>query len=244
MDNPIYVALSRQMILRRQMDIVANNIANADTAAFKVEELMIRTDTQPMPYPDGSPDSINYVLDVALGRNYAQGALAQTGNPLDMAIEGDAFFQIATPGGERYTRDGRFSVDAQGRLVTRQGHPVQGEGGDIVVDVTKGPLYVARDGAVSQDGQRIGKIGVIRFEDMSGLTKEGDGLYVNDSNIASGPAPDSVVHQAMIEGSNVNTIVQITDMIEINRAYERLAKLMDQTAQLDKTAIQRLGTVA
>jgi len=244
MDNPIYVALSRQMILRRQMDVVANNIANADTPAFKVENLIVSSDPQVTPDPDGGSDVITYAVDTALGRDYGQGALAQTNSPLDFGLEGDGFFKVTTTAGERYTRDGRFTLDAQGRVCTQKGQPVQGDGGDIVVDTTKGQISVARDGTISQGTNRLGKIAVVNFSDKSGLTKEGDGLYSNRSNVVAGPAPDVVVHQAMIESSNVQPILQITDMIEVSRAYERMVKIIDQTSDLDRQAIERLGRVA
>jgi flagellar basal-body rod protein FlgF len=244
MDNPIYVALSRQMILRRQMDVVANNIANADTPAFKVEQLIVNSDPQVTPNPDGGNDIITYTVDTALGRDYGQGALAQTNSPVDFALEGDGFFKVSTPAGERYTRDGRFTLDAQGRLVTQKGLPVQGDGGEIVVDTTKGAISVARDGSISQGTNRLGKIAVVSFADKSGLSKEGDGLYANRSNVSAAPAPDVVVHQAMIESSNVQPILQITDMIEVSRAYERMVKIIDQTSELDRQAIERLGKVA
>jgi flagellar basal-body rod protein FlgF len=243
MDNPIYVAVSREMILRRQMDIVANNIANADTTAFKVENLIVKANPQPTTAPDGGPTTINYALDVALGRDFGQGALQQTGGELDVAIEGDGFFKVQTANGERYTRDGRFSLDGQGRLVTKQGQPVQGDGGDIVVDVKKGGLNIARDGTISQGTERVGKLSAVSFSDNAALSKDGDGLYANKSNLSAGPAQSAIMHQAMIEGSNVNPILQITNMIEVSRAYERMSKMIDQTAELDRQAINTLGKV-
>jgi flagellar basal-body rod protein FlgF len=243
MDNPIYVALSKEMILRRQMDIVANNIANADTTAFKVENLIVKADPQPMPDPNGGPDIINYALDVALGRDFGQGALQQTGGAFDVAIEGDGFFKVQTAGGERYTRDGRFSMDAQGRLVTKQGQAVQGDGGEIVVDPLKGAINIAPDGTISQGTERVGKLSVVSFSDNAALSKDGDGLYANKSNLTADPAQSAKLHQGMIEGSNVNPILQITNMIEVSRAYERMSKLIDQTTELDRSAINALGKV-
>ena len=161
-----------------------------------------------------------------------------------MAIEGDGFFKVQTAAGERYTRDGRFSLDSQGKLVTKQGQAVQGDGGEIVVDTKKGPISIARDGSISQGTDKLGKLAVVSFTDNAALSKEGDGLYSNKSNLGAGPAQDVVVHQGMVEGSNVQPILQITDMIEVSRAYERISKLIDQTTDLDRQAISRLGRVA
>lgn len=243
MDNPIYVALSRQMILRRQMEVVANNIANADTAGFKVEDLIIKADPQKIPKIDGGPSRINYVLDTAMSRDYAQGALTQTSNQTDVAIDGQGFFKIAAERGERYTRDGRFGIDDQGRLVTRAGDPVQGDGGDIKIDAAKGAVTIAKDGSISQGAAKLGKLAIVRFDDMTGLQKDGDGLYANTSNVSANAAPDVKVHQGMVESSNVQPILQITNMIEVSRAYERMSKIIDQTAELDRQSIERLGRV-
>jgi flagellar basal-body rod protein FlgF len=243
MDNPIYVALSREMILRRQMDIVANNIANADTAAFKVEKLIVKPDPQPINNPDAGSSTVNYALDVALARDFGQGALQQTGGQFDVAIEGDGFFKVQTAAGERYTRDGRFSMNTEGKLVTKQGQAVQGDGGDIVIDAKKGPINIAADGTISQGTERVGKIGAVSFTDNAALSKVGDGLYANNSNLAAGPAQSVIVHQGMVEASNVNPILQITDMIEVSRAYERMSKLIDQTCELDRQAINTLGKI-
>lgn len=240
MDNAVYIALSRQMILRRQMDVVANNIANAETTSFKLEKIIINTTAETLPGTTGE-DPLDYVLDVAVGRDFAQGALGRTGGPLDFAIEGEGFFKVLHPEGERFTRDGRFSIDDQGRLTTRQGLPVQGEAGDLLLDPKKGEPSVAGDGTISQGALRVGKLAVFRFDSLAGLSKTGDGLYQNDSNLAANAAPDAVVHQATLESSNVQPILEITNMIEISRAYERISKMMDQTAELDRRAIDRLG---
>lgn len=244
MDNTLYVAMSRQMILRREMDIVANNIANADTAGFKVESLLSETDPKALAGKDSGPRNVQYVLDKGMARDFGQGAMTTTGAPLDIAIEGDGFFQIATPGGERFTRDGRFTVDQAGRLVTSRGHAVGGDGGaEITIDPKKGPVSIARDGSISQGEERIGKIGVVRFASLTGLAKDGDGLYRNDANVAPEAAPDARVHQGAVEGSNVNSVLEVTRMIEVTREYEKISKLMDQTAELDRRSIERLGRV-
>lgn len=243
MDNGMYVALSRQMILRRQMDVVANNIANADTAGFKVEKIIINSDPKRLSTPEG-PGSLTYVTDPGVARNYGQGALSRTGAPLDMAIEGEGFFKIGAERGERFTRDGRFAVDGEGRLVTKAGDPVLDDGGaEITVDPSKGEISVSREGSISQGGLRVGKVGVYRFDELAGLSKDGDGLYRNDGNIPAQAAPDALVHQGMVESSNVQPILEITSMIEISRAYERIVRMMDQNSDLDRRSIERLGRV-
>lgn len=124
MDNALFVGLSRQMILRREMEIIANNIANMDTTGFKVESMMQRTDPSEPAVTLGGPRPVKFVAPDGVARDFGQGVLTQTGGELDMAIEGKGFFQIQTPQGPRYTRDGRFTTDPTGRLVTQAGHAV------------------------------------------------------------------------------------------------------------------------
>ena len=244
MDNALYVAMSRQAILRREMDVVANNIANVDTAGFKVESLISETKSEPLGGKASGGRNVQYVLDRGLSRDFGQGAMSGTGAPLDVAIEGDGFFQINTDAGERYTRDGRFTLDPTGRLVTGDGHAVGGEGGaEILIDPANGPVTIARDGTISQGEERIGKLGVVRFASLSGLSKQGDGLYRNDANIAPEAAPDAILHQGSVEGSNVNAVLEVTRMIEVTREYEKVSKLMDQNSDLGRRTIERLGRV-
>lgn len=247
MDNAVYVGLSRQMALRRELDVIANNMANSDTAGFKVEDAMWRTEAKAAPRTPQS-DAIAFVLDDGVARDFTQGAMAQTSSPLDLAIEGPGFFQVSTPGGQRYTRDGRLTLDPTGKLVTQAGNAVQGEGGsDIVIDPTLGPISIAADGTISQSvGQTttsVGKLAVVRFDDRGSLRKDGDNLYRNVSNQQPQAAPDARVRQGMLESSNVRPIEQVTRMIEVNRAYDSISKIMADTADLSRNSIQRLGKV-
>jgi flagellar basal-body rod protein FlgF len=242
MDNALYVGLSRQMVLRREMDIVANNIANADTAGFKVESLMEKTDPRAPAFTLMGPKPVKFVTDDGVLRNYGQGALRQTGAPLDLAIEGPGFFRVTTPSGERYTRDGRFRTDDTGRLVNQNGAPVLDEGGgEITIDPEKGQVSISQDGVVSQGPERIGKIGVVNFATLSILEKTGDNLYQNTSNQTPAPVAEAHVRQGMLEGSNVQPILEITKMIEVSRAYEQIAKMMDSQGDLSSKAVQTLG---
>ncbi|MBS0412237.1 MAG: flagellar hook-basal body complex protein, partial [Proteobacteria bacterium] len=139
MDNAMYVTLSRQMVLHRELDIVANNIANADTAGFKLEDMMTRADQAAPAKTAGITAPVTFVMDDGVARDFKQGALNATGSPLDLAIDGKGFFTVNTAGGPRYTRDGRFKLDETGKVVTQDGNAVQGGGGDIVLDPAKGP---------------------------------------------------------------------------------------------------------
>jgi flagellar basal-body rod protein FlgF len=245
MDNVMYVGLSRQMTLQRELDVVANNIANAETAGFKVEDLDIETDPQTLPSNDNSLSTINFALDSGITRDFSQGALKTTGSALDLAIEGDGFFTVSTAGGNRYTRDGRFTMDGQGRVTTAQGNPLlDSSGGEITLDPTRGAPAIGQDGTISQQGQVVGRVGVTKFASLSALSKDGGGLYRNDSNITSQPATDARLMQGMIETSNVQPIVQMTKLIEVSRAYESIAQMMDQTAQLSSQSINRLAQVS
>ena len=244
MDNALYVGLSRQMTLRRELDIVANNIANANTAGFKVEQLMVRTEPAKPARTAGGANPVKFVLDDGVARDFGQGALNQTGGDFDLAIEGQGFFKVNAPSGERYTRDGRFTMNSEGKLVTQNGAPVLDDGGgEILMDPLKGAVTVARDGTVSQGAERIAKIGVVRMADQASLRKDGDNLYRNISNDTPQQATDAVVHQGMLEASNVQSIRQITKLIEVNRAYESVAKMMNDTSDLSRTAVERLGKV-
>lgn len=245
MENAAYVALSRQLTLRRQLDVTANNIANADTVGFKVENLLTNTEVGRGAKNAMVRGPVAFVLDDGVARDFGQGELKQTGAPFDFAIEGQAFFEINTEEGPRYTRDGRFTLDEAGRLITADGDPVAGLGGaEIQIDTTLGPVSVAADGTITQQGQVTGRIGVVRFDDLASLSKTGNGLYRNTTNEAPAAAPDARVRQGMLEGSNVQTLTQITDLIEIQRAYERMTRMIDQTEDLSRRSVERLGRAA
>jgi flagellar basal-body rod protein FlgF len=243
MDNAIYVGLSRQMVLERQLDIAANNLANTDTAGFKFEDLITSAHPVPAPGAPSATSTVTFVTGDGVTRDYSQGPLTQTGSPLDIAIDGKGFFQVTTASGPRYTRDGRFQLDPTGKLVTQDGDAVQGTGGDIVLDPKKGPVAISSNGDISQSGQTVGKLAVVTFDSLSALSKDGGNLYRNDSNLTATPSTTALVKQGMLEGSNVQPVAQITRLIEISRAYDAITSLMSDTNTLSTAAIQKLGAV-
>ena len=247
MNNALYVGLSRQMTLKSQLDVIANNIANSDTAGFKVESLRLREDAQEAPLKTSSGvtsgEKISFVQDAGVSRDYTQGALKQTGSTFDLALQGDGMFQVQTAGGPRLTRDGRFTLNAQSQLVDMSGNQVLGSGGQpIRIDPTKTPPSIAHDGTISQDGVVAGKVGVFKVPDRTVLQRVGHGMY-DPAGQTPTADPTTSVQQGMIENSNVDAIQQMTRMIAVSRAYEQVANMMEQTSTTSDDAIQRLGKV-
>jgi flagellar basal-body rod protein FlgF len=176
--------------------------------------------------------------------------MTQTGAPLDLAIAGAGFFQVQTASGVRYTRDGRFATNAQSQLITQAGDPVlDTSGAPITLNPQGGPPAIGRDGTITQSvkgqtgAQVVGRVGVVSFSDLSALSKQGDGLYSLTTNQPPQPAADAVVQQGMLEGSNVQPILQVTDLIRVSRAYEMVSQMISSTQDLSATAVQQLGSV-
>ena len=250
MDNTMYVGLSKQILLQRELDIAANNLANVDTTGFKVESMVSASDDDNTARTIGVTPPVKFAIDQGRARDFTQGGLTKTGAPFDLAISGDGFFQVQTASGVRYTRDGRFAVNAQSQLVTQTGDAVlDASGSPITVNPQGNTPVIGRDGTITQtvsgqvNSQVVGKIGVVTFPNLSALSKEGDGMYSLATNQSPTQSLNPVVQQGMLEGSNVNSVIQITDLIRINRAYEMVSQMLSSTADLTATAVQQLGSV-
>mgnify|MGYP002403102674 CR=1 FL=1 len=246
MENAAYIGLSRQMTLRRELDIVANNVANADTTGFKLEQLLVGTEIGQRARNDAIRPSASFVLDNGVGRDFGQGSLQQTGRTLDFAIEGEGAFFVVQDGanGQAYTRDGAFTLDPEGRLTTKQGAAVLGGGGEIVLDPELGSPSIGQDGTITQNGDIVGQLSVVRFPALGVLEKGGDGLYRNASNVEPMEANDVQIRQGMLESSNVNPLLEMTNLIEISRAYESVTRMIENTTDLSRRAVERLGKAA
>lgn len=245
MDNTELIGLSQQTALRRHLDIIANNLANMSTPGFRGEQPIFSEYIMPIAEDtdlSGAAALISYVDDPALFRDFQPGRMKLTGNPLDVAINGEGWFAVETADGERYTRAGNFSLDADGRLVTMAGDPVLGDGGPIVFEPQETGVAIAADGTISTDAGEKGRIRVVTFADQSQLVKEGSGLF--SSPLPPVETATARVSQGVVEQSNVNAIEQITEMIRVTRTYEATARILAQASQLREGAIETLGTVS
>jgi flagellar basal-body rod protein FlgF len=244
MENALLVGLSAQLALRRSMEIVANNVANMSTSGFKRENPLFEQVLAQIETGDrngGGVAEVAFVRDWGVLRDLSAGPLSQTGNALDLAIDGAAYFAVQTPQGERYTRDGQFKLDTTGRLITMDGDPVMGEGGEIVLPANAKDVTISADGAVSAAGNQFGRIKLSAFDNERALRKEGGNLLVSDQ--PAKPAERARVQQGFLERSNVQGVSEMTRMIEISRAYSAVSESLSQTEETLKRAVQKLGEV-
>jgi flagellar basal-body rod protein FlgF len=242
MDNTLLVGLSQQLASYRSMDVIANNLANLSTPAFKREAVKFEEyvmQTQPVEGETG-PQSISFVQDKGVVRDLTEGHVETTSAPFDYAINGKGYFTVQTAAGDRYTRNGHFSLDAEGRLVTDGGDPVMGEGGEITVTADDGDVHTAQDGTISGARGQIGKLRLVGFDDERALVKQGESLYSTDQQPQA--ADGARIQQGKLEASNVEPVVEISHMIEVMRAYQATATLSQSQEDLMRQAIDKLGS--
>ncbi len=237
MENSIYIGLSRQTALRREMSVVANNIANVDTTGFKREMMIYQS------YPEKAPfdrTETQFVIDRATATDYAQGPLKVTGKTLDLAIDGPGYFTVDDGTGTFYTRNGTLSLNDQNQLTTNQGHLVLDPAGNpIFIPRSDDAIVVTGDGSVALGDEVYGRIAVVEFDKVAALKKERDSLFATDAQPF--PAENSQVAQGQLEGSNVNAIVEMTEMMTIHRTYDAIKNLIDSEGQRAERATQRLA---
>ncbi|PWC42572.1 flagellar basal-body rod protein FlgF [Azospirillum sp. TSO22-1] len=238
MDNSLYVGLSRQVALRRQLEVVANNIANMNTAGFRGERMLFEAAME----PGGTRpnDRIAFTIDRATYTDMRQGGFKETGNPYDVAIDGDGWLQVQTPDGVRYTRDGRMRRDNEGQLVNVNGHPVVDDNGQpISIPSDRSHVSVSTDGVVSADNEMIGRLRPVRFDNPQALRQVGDVLFAADA--PARPAPQARLVQGKVEQSNVQGIAEMTRMMELSRDYQSVTRMVDEGQDLLRSAINRLA---
>ncbi len=241
MQSSFYVALSGQVALQRRMDTIANNIANMNTGGFRAEEVSFST---VLSRAGATPTAF-----ASSGDNYISrrtGELTNTGDPLDIAVQGDAWFALKTPDGVAYTRDGRLHMDATGALLSVNDYPLLDAGGaGILLDPTAGPPVISQDGMVVQNGRSVGAVGLYALSDTARLSRYDNSAVLSDQ--AGTPVLDFTnngVVQGMSEGSNVNPVLEMSKMINVQRDFESASNAIQSTETSFQDAIKSLGATS
>lgn len=236
MENSIYVGLSRQVALQRQMELIANNLANVSTPGYRGHNMVFSEYVEKL---KGNPDPLSMVNAYGNYQNTESGPLKQTGNQLDVAVAGRGYFGIQTAEGLMYTRAGQFQVTANGELVDGRGRFVAAAGGgNIVIPPGTTDIEISEDGFITTPAGQAGQLMLVEFDNVQELEPQGNGLYATTA--AANPPVESRIIQGAIEGSNVNPIVEITRMIDVSRAHESNFRLMHAEHERQRTMIQKL----
>lgn len=233
-----YVAISAQVAAERRMATIAHNIANMTTPGFRAEEIKFET------FMSGSgTQQAGFVSEGATYTSLAAGPVTYTGNPLDVAVQGDAWFGVMAPGGRAYTRDGRLHMSAGGEVLTANNLPVLDEGGSpVMVDPSAGPVHIADGGAISQGGKRVATLGLFTMPAGATLTRLPGALVKPDR--AMQPVQDFArfgVRQGYLEGANVDAVMEMTRLIAVQRTFEMAAQAVQQSEDSTSEAIRTLG---
>ncbi len=246
----IFPTIAGALFNEKRLNIIANNLANVNTAGFKqqraifyVPENFISNEVRP-PSPKLEPlsSSGNPFYYVEVTNDLSSGKFHKTGNPLDMALGKSGFFEIATPQGPRYTRNGNFTLSEKGRLITQDGFSVQGEAGEIVCKGTN--ISVSSGGAVTVDGRLEGTLKIVDFPDYDQIRRLENGLYAPiGSDVKKEKGRQVEVMQGFIESSNVNTVREMTKMIEVMRSYEAYQKIFKLYDDINAKAVNEVGRI-
>lgn len=248
MQNAFLIGLSRQVALSRELDVVANNIANINTSGYKADGSLFEEYLASNARSD-TGGRVSFVRDRGVWHDMSAGPVERTGNPLDVAIDGDAFFAVQTPRGERYTRNGTFHLNATGQLVTSEGDPVLGTGGPITLQPTDREISISQDGIISvrqgasKTSTQRGTLRLVAFTNPQQLQKDGGSTFKAAANDPPQATTKATVEQGSIEKSNVRGVVEMSRMIEITRSYTQVATLLQQQGDLSQQSIDKLADV-
>jgi flagellar basal-body rod protein FlgG len=255
MSGGIYMAASGALAYEKRLQIISNNIANANTVGYKMDHgffEFIDPANLPAPLVSSAPETTtaetqNFWFQFNSYTDFSSGSLKNTGNDFDLALVGEGFFCIQKPDGVHYTRKGDFTLDAEGVLVTRNGYPVIGDGGEISVQEAENSqkikaFEVDQEGTVYVNGQQAGSLRIVTFPEPDKLMKMGDTLFKAPEN---GPPPqeaeDARVSQGFIELSNVDVVKMMTEMIEVLRGYESYQKVIRTADEVSAKSINEVG---
>jgi flagellar basal-body rod protein FlgF len=241
MQSGLYVALSGQVALERRLQTIASNVANMNTVGYRADGVSF--ETQLAKAGDATVAFAGSGSDFISRRT---GAISKTDNPLDVAVQGDAWLGIKTPAGTVYTRDGRMTLKESGELTTLNGYSVLDAGGaPILLDASAGLPEISRDGMISQKGNQVGALGLFAIDDNAKLTR-----YNNSGVIPNKPATAVLdfgangVVQGFVEDSNVNPIMEMTKLITVTRAFDSIAAATEKSESSLTDAIKTLGSTA
>jgi flagellar basal-body rod protein FlgG len=260
----MYTAVSGAIAQSARLDTIANNLANANTTGFKKDRQVFNEyltayeklpDTMQVPRVPASVESFydmnggdkSYVDTAGSYTSFAQGTLKNTGSTLDFSIENKGFFEILTPQGVRWTRNGAFQIDGTGKLVNKEGYPVLKEGaGDPnqrIIQIGDRNITVSDHGEVYQGETQVGRLALVDFIDPEQVQKQGNSLYKlrDNSNATPVAASDAKVHQGFLEGSNINVVEEMTDMITAQRLFETTQQTIKAFDHMDEKLISGLG---
>ena len=239
MQDGLYVALSAQIALEKRLTTIADNVANMNTAGFRATG--VRFDDL---VTGAGSNRLDFTSSGETFLNAAKGAVTQTGNPFDFAVRGDAWFSIDTPAGQVMTRDGRFSMTPEGGLVTLEGHPVLDAGGaPIQLDPAAGAPVAGVDGSLRQGGRLVAALGLFTFDPGPDFSRYGNsGVIPASEPEAVVDRLDAGVAQGFLEEANVNPVLEMTRLIQVQRAFESSAALVRETESSLDEAIKTLGS--
>lgn len=249
MQNAVLVGLSRQVVLSRELDVVANNIANLNTTGYKADGSLFEEYLSSAARAAQTGKRVSYVIDRGIWHDMSQGPIEHTGNPLDLAIDGDGFLAVQTARGERYTRDGALKINAAGQLVTADGDPVLGTSGPIVLQPNDQQISISRDGTVSvREGNSTadsvrGKLRLVNFASSQQIQKDGGSLFAAVNGAVPQETTQASLMQGEIEKSNVRGVAEMSRMIEITRSYTQIAAMIQQQSDQSTQAIDKLAEV-
>jgi flagellar basal-body rod protein FlgF len=242
MKNPSYVGLSLQVALQRKMEVVANNVANMNTTGFKAQRQMFVQFLLPKNGTTTPTDRMAMTSDFGSYRDLREGPIQTTGNRLDVALMGEGYLTVQGPNGPLYTRGGSLSIANDGTLSDQAGHPVLDEAGSpIVVQQDDKEISIAEDGVISARRGQIAKLGVFKFARPNFLQPTGNGLYQTTEPALADP--DTKIRQGALEGSNVQPITEMSQLIDVQRSYETVSNLLQSQNDNEKEMITKLSSI-
>lgn len=247
MDNTKYIALSRQMGLWKQMDIVSNNMANMNTSGYKQDDAIFSSYLVKTKEAEGfGKVPVYFTQDFGSFQDFQEGAIVQTGNALDVALKGDSFFSIETPYGERYTKKGQFSLDADGKLVTMDGDTVLSENNEpFFFAPGENQINITENGEVETENGIVGRLKLVKFADNQKLLKVANTMFENVAGNAMEINGGGVqVIQGAVEKSNVEPISEMTKLINLQRSYEYVQQMIDEEHERVSNTISAYAQLA